>query len=825
MKTPLRFIGPMVTVAVVLIACSTISLPFTATNTQTSKVTTGNEPYQIKGSFDYTNAIIDTYYVENAVALVDMYGFVTRNQKWEIPVASQTLGFLTIDRQKKHGTYTLQLPARPTGTVVNVAHDGKAGLQVFAVTYWPNLTGGPFSEGDDTSYGWPNYLASVKVDSTNNDEVTGGKLVVWSPDGGQSFPTDFGADGKLFTKDDPVAAIPAGYTIVDLDQKPFTFAKASEPDVTLYEPTDYAVKDFSKLSYTQAFDQMFQFVRTDYAFNGIQGKQPNWDALYSQLTPRVQDAEQKKDPSEFYLALRDFTWAFKDGHTGLNGGDVERQAFSQATSSGYGFTLRELDDGRVLVIFVLDNGPAAKAGMKVSAVVTAFNGKPIGDAIAAVQPWTLPMSTDWAIRYQQARYLLRTTPGTKASVTFTNPGGQAQTVTLTAIGETASFSRASVYYGVDASPVLPVDFKILDSGIGYVRINSNYDDLNLIIRLFQRALDSFKANNVPGIIIDMRYNSGGAPLGLAGFLTDKTIVMGQAEQYNDATGKYEPQGVPDEFRPNVEQYHFDKMVLLVGQACYSACEEESYGFSQVPGMIVVGQTSTSGTFADVARGQIDLPEGFSLQVPTIRFKLPDGSLFLEGTGVQPTIRVPVNEQTALSSDDVVLQAGIQAVLTPSGSGVVPSAPPTIMSVSDTQSELSSAKEFTQLAREQYTNQDMLKVPGTFTYTITLSQSQPLLWDWVWCAKDPATLSNNLGKIKLSFSLNDAPVGLDKFYKTDFTESQSGQACTAYVAALTNWQAGENHAVTTAEFTVPVNDGASDYPAGKQVFDYKIFVAP
>jgi len=75
------------------------------------------------------------------------------------------------------------------------------------------------------------------------------------------------------------------------------------------------------------------------------------------------------------------------------------------------------------------------------------------------------------------------------------------------------------------------------------------------------------------------------------------------------------------------------MALLVGQACYSACEIDAYGFSKLPGIAVVGQAPTSGTEADVARGQFNMPTGISLQVPTGRIVLPDGSLFLEGTGV------------------------------------------------------------------------------------------------------------------------------------------------------------------------------------------------
>lgn len=140
--------------------------------------------------------------------------------------------------------------------------------------------------------------------------------------------------------------------------------------------------------------------------------------------------------------------------------------------------------------------------------------------------------------------------------------------------------------------------------IGYLRMNSNSDDLNLTIRLFERALQNFTAAEVPGIVIDMRYNNGGAALGLAGFLTDQEIQMGQLSYYSDVTGEFEPKACAKKnFLPNENQYHFNKMVLLVGQACFSACEIEAYGFSQVPGMIVVGQTPTAGVEAETARGQ------------------------------------------------------------------------------------------------------------------------------------------------------------------------------------------------------------------------------
>jgi hypothetical protein len=74
----------------------------------------GEQPTQITGSFTYTNGIaVETYYVEQAVALADMHGFVVRDQEWKTSIDSQVLGYLSIDKTKKQGAYHLDLPSRP----------------------------------------------------------------------------------------------------------------------------------------------------------------------------------------------------------------------------------------------------------------------------------------------------------------------------------------------------------------------------------------------------------------------------------------------------------------------------------------------------------------------------------------------------------------------------------------------------------------------------------------------------------------------------------------------------------------------------------------
>jgi C-terminal processing protease CtpA/Prc len=613
------------------------------------------QPARLSGTLTYTNDFVFTYFVENAVALIDMYGFVTRDQEWEIPVESQVLGYFDLDPDSQRATYHLLLPALPPGNLVDVDNDGgaDAGVQVFAVTWWPNLSGGPFSEGFDRSTGWPTYMASITIDRENKDEVTGGRLVVWAPDDAQQFPSGFGDDGLLFTADDPVAPLAAGYTVVDLDQRPFALIRDVEGVLDLYEPEDVAIKDFADLSYTEAVQQMFERIRREYAFNGIPGREPAWDDLYAELMPRVEDAERAGDARQFYLALRDFTLGFRDGHVGISGGP----SGDASLGGGFGFAVRELDDGRFIVTFVLPNGPADDAGVRVGAELRTIDGRPIDDLIDTLPLLTGPVSSDVAARLERARLMLRAREG--SSRTFGFAGDAPPEVTLRAVGEFESYVETLPY--PDNDDALPVDFRTLDSGAGYIRINSNYDDLNLLVRLFTRALDTFERNGAPGIIIDLRANFGGSPLGLASYLIDEEIEIGQDEYYSDATGQFEPEGLPSTIEPADRTYSFRRMALLVDQGCFSACEFESYAFSLVPGMVVVGQYPTAGVYAEVARGQYEMPEGISLQFSTGRTVLPDGSVLLEGVGVVPTEKVPVDERTVLSDADVVLEAAERLV--------------------------------------------------------------------------------------------------------------------------------------------------------------------
>ena len=320
----------------------------------------------------------------------------------------------------------------------------------------------------------------------------------------------------------------------------------------------------------------------------------------------------------------------------------------------------------------------------------------------------------------------------------------------------------------------------------------------------------------------MRQNPGGAPLGLAGFFTDQEITLGQLEYYSDKTGDFQPENEPDVFRPNENQYHFDKLAVLVGPACASACELEAYGFSQLPGAMVVGFYPTAGVEAEVARGQFKLPEAIDMQIPTGRFVRPDGSLFLEGQGVPTTIQVPLTPETLLApaGDDVVLRYAEDAVLgSTSGSLRLAGGAVAVSATAATTAINAGTKFLEDVALEHYAADQLSQAGQTYTYTVKLDNDQRLIWIGGWCADTEAHLRDNLASIEIVFGANGEQVDPAQFAQFD---GQAGkQFCQFHYTAVYQWPSGVTRLTTAITFAQPINDGSADYPAGAHTYLYEV----
>lgn len=619
-------------------------------------------PVSIRGLVTYTNAFFTTGVAAPMVILEDQAGFVDRNEGFILPPESQTLGQITSDFYTSPFSYTIALPIEPQASLRDVDQDGNedTGVMVFAVAYWSNIFGDPFLEARDLyGGGWSTAYASTRVSEnvSTKREIVGGKLLVYAPDAQQGFPAGFGDDGLLFTEDDPIVTIPQGYTVVDMDSAPFTFDRSRRPLIDLIEPTGTALDDFSAMSYSAAFDAMIEKMRKEYAFTEY--KKIDWDAKIDEFRPRFLVAEQAKDDMAYLTALRDFIWSIPDGHLSA---PFLSEEFVKATSGGLGIALREVDDGRVIVNFLLAQSPAAEAGMELKTEILALDGEPIGEVISkTVAAWRAPFSTAHVKHLQQLRYVTRFPVGTSVEVTFQNPGERtAQTVTLEAVAERDSFIFSS-FNANRTGFEQPVAYELLDSGYGYVKIYSFADNDLLSVQLWERMIRTLKANQVPGLIIDMRQNSGGSGFladQMAAYFFDESLELGNTGRYDEESGEFFfDERTIDRFYLPAEDLRYDgKIAVLIGPNCSSACEFFSYNMTRQARAATVGQYPTAGLGGSIE--QFKMPGEQRIQFTVGRAVDMNGEIHIEGKGVSPTVKVPVDEETLFSAGDPILSAAI-----------------------------------------------------------------------------------------------------------------------------------------------------------------------
>lgn len=786
-------------------------------------------PVVITGELAYTYPFFTEAVAEPIVILEDQGGFVARDRDFVIPVESQVLGQITSDFYTSPFTYSLTLPLVPRGTLRDVDQDGgkDAGVMVFAVAYWTNTWGDPYLERrDQGGGGWSSAYASTRVSDDRETylEVYGGQLVIYAGDDQQGFPSGFGADGLLFTEDDPIVQLPQGWTVVNLDDEPFTFDRSRQPSIDLLEPESLALDDFSGMSYAEGFDAMLEKFRTEYAFTEYKGL--NWDAKSAEFRPRFEAAEAAGDVQAYWLALRDFLWSIPDTHVGLDLSGLN-PLFIQQTAGGLGMAIMELEDHRILVDFVLEGGPADQAGIVFGAEILQINGQPIGEAIAAAVPWSSPFSTQQNLRLQQLRYAIRFPAGTEVELEFQNPGGRPQTTSLTVSDERDSFNFSSFFAGVTGLE-LPVEFRLLDQGYGYISVNDFFDNEVLTVQLWERAMQALNQNNIPGLILDLRHNSGGNGFlarQMAAYFFNEELETGNTGYYDESSGEFyfDPGDVDRMIPPRQELQYDGPIVALVGPACASACEFFGYSLTLQDRATVVGMYPTAGAGGSVQ--DFVMPEGISVRFTIGRAVDPDGNIHIEGVGVVPDVRVPLTQENFLAlyrdGQDIELQAALDAIGKPRGAGVIPQGPPRIATRAESEDALAIQTPFLDnVAVESY--QQELFQPGTQIYNIPMGESRDVLWVSGWCASQEQ-FDQNWENIELAFTLNGEQVGLDRFAQLD--SPAGADLCRFYYVLLTDWPVGEHVVSTEMRFATELNDGieTQDYAPGSRFYEYHVYV--
>jgi len=589
---------------------------------------------------------------EPYILLADMTAYVERDRELTLPLRSQIVAPLEGDLAEG-ASYAIHLPIAPQGSVNDVGHGrGGTGVQLYSVEFAANIFGDPFL-GPTEFTGWGEALSSLEVE-LGSGEVIGGQVVIWADDDRQVVPTGLGPDGRFLTTDDPVGPVPAGWTLLDLNAEPFGQIRTPEAEVTIVEGDD-GFTDYGDLTFTEAFDRLLADLEARYVFTELKGI--DWEHLRATYRPRVEQAERDDDLGAFRTAMFELGLEFNDGHVSSQ---PPRQYFAERIGGGLGLSVARTERGEIIAVSITPGMPADRAGIEPGAIITAWDGVPTRRAVADV-PILFSVSTDVDRLLQRLELLTRGPLGEQVSVTFENPDSDEETVELTFVWD-IDIPEPVDDPTLDASQlntsVLPIDARTLPSGLGYIRVSTFQADPLLMSTAWNRALRTFQDEEVPGLIIDVRDNGGGQGSSaryLAGSFAPEPFVLYREEIINA-----EGESVTTDTRqvtPSPVQWELP-VAVLINSSCASACEIFTAAMVESGNSLIVGYTPTAGVEGGVYFW--NLPGDVPFQATLVRL-VRDGEIFLEGTGVPPTVRVPATVENLLDPGDEVLRTAEEAL--------------------------------------------------------------------------------------------------------------------------------------------------------------------
>jgi carboxyl-terminal processing protease len=447
-----------------------------------------------------------------------------------------------------------------------------------------------------------------------------------------------------------------------------------------------AGEDLSRGSWTTAFDRMNGILAQRYGFG--EWKQMDWDALHAEFAPRIAAAEEANDKDAYHLALRDYLYSIPDGHIKFSSDDAS--LWRESIGGGYGLAVIELDDGSVIAHVLSERGPAEEAGMTWGAEILEWGGVSAREAIGQVAPiWLgLPPATEEGRRVAQQQLLTRAPAGTEVTLTFQNDGeAEAQTITLRAIDDELEPLYESLGWGGseklrqgmgeevgDSTIMRPPEYRILPEGFGYLRVYHvipEKDDPDFV-EIVEQAVTEFIAQDVQGVIIDVRSNPGGDDMlvpKMMGYFASEPDFYEYMYFDNWLTGlSLLDSALPLQVEP-MEPHYGGPVAVLIDQNTLSSGEGFPMVAQRLPQGHVVGVYGTYGSFG-MCCSSIRLPAGFEVLYPPGQSRGADHRVQLDSDytlqgGVVPDVRVPLTRDTVramfVDGEDVVLQYAMEAL--------------------------------------------------------------------------------------------------------------------------------------------------------------------
>ncbi|RKN85826.1 S41 family peptidase [Paenibacillus ginsengarvi] len=433
--------------------------------------------------------------------------------------------------------------------------------------------------------------------------------------------------------------------------------------------------DFRELSYSEAFVRLNERLSKEYPFGDW--KQVDWEALERKYAPIFQEAEKNRDKELYYRALREYLFSFRDGHVKIVNEALyeDNPVFKREAGGGFGIGAVLLDNGQARVSLLLKGSPADSVGMALGDEIVAWNGRSALDVYRSAAWSENPTATDGDRMMNQGRFMTRAAVGSWAKVEYrSRANNELRKATLQAYEDDYATLKATKakLKRTDA----PIEGRVLDNGYGYIQIRYFLpnDAVSDPAGFFAGIVHDFQNRSVKGLIVDVRDNPGGdddVAAAIAGYLSAWKRHYESVSYYSRTTGRFEVNTGETRVITPKESGYKGKIAILVNHNTASSAEGLPLVLKGEPRTVIVGFTSTNGSFGVMSRPiEAKMPEGYLLRFPDGRSL--DAHYAVQGDsdgqgrgGVSPDIQVPLNEETFaakyIEGQDVELQAAIEAL--------------------------------------------------------------------------------------------------------------------------------------------------------------------
>lgn len=345
-----------------------------------------------------------------------------------------------------------------------------------------------------------------------------------------------------------------------------------------------------------------------------------YDRLDEVCNTLVNDYYKELDESDLLLgAIRGMTGATGDPYTFYYTPEELNQSNENDSGlyHGIGVLVQRTDEGFIQILRVYPDTPAEAAGLTVGDLVVAVEGNPI--------------SGEDGRTYNDAIAQIRGPAGTSVKITVQR-GDDTWDMEV---------GRADVNISY-------AEYSILDGNIGYLSISQFTGDAKTRT---DEAFEAFKAQNVRGVVVDLRNNPGGL-LDQVVAITDSLLPSGVIVYTQDRDGTRR-----DYFSD--ENMYDVPMTVLVNNSSASASEIFAASMQVFGRATVLGETTYG---KGIVQTQLTFEEdGAGLQLTTSSYYDGNGRS-IHGVGVVPDIEVALEQDRIPLDPDPENDSQLRAAL-------------------------------------------------------------------------------------------------------------------------------------------------------------------